>query len=124
MDIKILSRKFVLSAVLAVLATLFMWWKIVDPAQWQWVIMATVVSYVASKAMEKATGSETDTRETKISIGIRIKSLFSREFILAFGTVLVTSVFLYLQIIPSSVWFTICSALAAAYNIGVAVAKL
>ena len=55
MDIPYLSRKFVLSAGLAVVATLFMALKLIQPHEWMWVVMATVVSYVTANAIQDKT---------------------------------------------------------------------
>ena len=137
MDIPYLSRKFVLSAALAALATLFMALRLLEPHQWQWVIMATIVSYVAANAVQNAQGTNTKEiwKTVKDANGIereklrqiviwdRIKSLFDRVFLACVITIAVASVFLWKGIIPGSVWFVICSALAGAYNIGNAVGK-
>ena len=121
MDIPYLSRKFVLSAALAALATLFMALRLLEPHQWQWVIMATIVSYVAANAVQKIKRGE-DKPDITV-IWDRIKSLFDRVFLACVITIAVASVFLWKGIIPGSVWFVICSALAGAYNIGNAVGK-
>jgi hypothetical protein len=128
MDIPYLSRKFVLSAALAALATLFMALRLLEPHQWQWVIMSTVVTYVAANAI--IGHNKTANREmvggvmvSMTTIWERLKALFGRTFLLAFVTVLVCSAFLLKGIIPSEVWFVICSALAGAYNIGNALGK-
>lgn len=121
MDIPYLSRKFVLSASLAALATLFMALRLLEPHQWQWVIMATIVSYVAANAVQKIKRGE-DKPDITV-IWDRIKSLFDRVFLACVITIAVASVFLWKGIIPGSVWFVICSALAGAYNIGNAVGK-
>jgi hypothetical protein len=128
MDITYLSRKFVLSAVLATLATLFMAIKLIAPIHWQWVIMSTVVTYVAANAIigHNKTGNREMVGGVMVSmttIWERLKALFGRTFLLAFVTVLVCSAFLLKGIIPSEVWFVICSALAGAYNIGNALSK-
>lgn len=132
MDIKYLSRKFILSSLLALIATVFMWNKIVLPSQWMWVVMATVVSYVVANAIQEKTASayakihtiKEDKRVSIVTIYDRLSSLLSRTFLLCVTTVIITSLFLYKQIIPSDVWFTICSALAAAYNIGNSIGKI
>lgn len=128
MDIPYLSRKFVLSAGLAVVATLFMALKLIQPHEWMWVVMATVVSYVTANAIQDKTMNNyvalVDGKKTNLAtIWERVKSLFDRVFLLAVTAVTVTSVFLLKGIIPSDVWFMICSALASAYNIGNAVGK-
>jgi hypothetical protein len=134
MDIKYLSRKFLLSVTLAVLGTIAMALKLIEPYQWQWLIMATVVSYVAAKTIEKKTfnaasgqigwGKNGIEKGLIVTVWERLKSLCSREFLLTMGTVAVASVFLFMGIIPSVVWFTICTALAACFNIGTALAKV
>ena len=128
MDIPYLSRKFVLSAGLAVVATLFMALKLIQPHEWMWVVMATVVSYVTANAIQDKTMNNyvalVNGKKTNLAtIWERVKSLFDRVFLLAVTAVTVTSVFLLKSIIPSDVWFMICSALASAYNIGNAVGK-
>lgn len=128
MDIPYLSRKFVLSAGLAVVATLFMALKLIQPHEWMWVVMATVVSYVTANAIQDKTMHNyvalVNGKKTNLAtIWERVKSLFDRVFLLAVTAVTVTSVFLLKGIIPSDVWFMICSALASAYNIGNAVGK-
>jgi len=121
MDIPYLSRKFVLSAALAAVGTILMGLKLIQPHEWMWVMMATVVSYVTANAVQKA--KRGDKYEPAVIIWDRIKSLFDRVFLLAVIAVTVTTVFLWKGIVPSSVWFTICSTLAAAYNIGNALSK-
>lgn len=128
MDIPYLSRKFVLSAGLAVVATLFMALTLIQPHEWMWVVMATVVSYVTANAIQDKTMNNyvalVNGKKTNLAtIWERVKSLFDRVFLLAVTAVTVTSVFLLKGIIPSDVWFMICSALASAYNIGNAVGK-
>lgn len=121
MDIPYLSRKFVLSAALAAVGTILMALRLIQPHEWMWVMMATVVSYVTANAVQKA--KRGDKYEPAVIIWDRIKSLFDRVFVLAVIAVTVTTVFLWKGIVPSSVWFTICSTLAAAYNIGNALSK-
>jgi len=121
MDIPYLSRKFVLSAALAAVGTILMGLRLIQPHEWMWVMMATVVSYVTANAVQKA--KRGDKYEPAVIIWDRIKSLFDRVFLLAIIAVTVTTVFLWKGIVPSSVWFTICSTLAAAYNIGNALSK-
>ena len=121
MDIPYLSRKFVLSAALAAVGTILMSLKLIQPHEWMWVMMATVVSYVTANAVQKA--KRGDKYEPAVIIWDRIKSLFDRVFLLAVIAVTVTTVFLWKGIVPSSVWFTICSTLAAAYNISNALSK-
>ena len=121
MDIPYLSRKFVLSAALAAVGTILMGLKLIQPHEWMWVLMATVVSYVTANAVQKA--KRGDKYEPAVIIWDRIKSLFDRVFLLAVIAVAVTTVFLWKGIVPSSVWFTICSSIAAAYNIGNALSK-
>jgi hypothetical protein len=121
MDIPYLSRKFVLSAALAAVGTILMGLKLIQPHEWMWVMMATVVSYVTANAIQDKLMNG---RKTSLAtIWERIKSLFDRVFLLAVIAVTVTTLFLFKGIIPSSVWFTICSTLAAAYNIGNALSK-
>ncbi len=128
MDIPYLSRKFVLSAALAAVGTILMGLKLIQPHEWMWVMMATVVSYVTANAIQDKlmTGNVAIMNGRKTSLATiweRIKSLFDRVFLLAVIAVAVTTVFLWKGIVPSSVWFTICSTLAAAYNIGNALSK-
>ena len=128
MDIPYLSRKFVLSAALAAVGTILMGLKLIQPHEWMWVMMATVVSYVTANAIQDKlmTGNVAIMNGRKTSLATiweRIKSLFDRVFLLAVIAVAVTTLFLFKGIIPSSVWFAICSTLAAAYNIGNALSK-
>lgn len=125
MDIKYLSRKFVLSGLLAIIATLLVWWKLIEPEQWQWVIMATVISYIGGRTIEKATlSSATGRKVLAVVLWDRLKSLFSREFVLTLVTLLVTSALLYRGCITSGVWFLLASTLAGFYNILTAVSKV
>ena len=122
MDIPYLSRKFVLSAALAAVGTILMGLKLIQPHEWMWVMMATVVSYVTANAIQDKlmTGNVAIMNGRKTSLATiweRIKSLFDRVFLLAVTAVTVTTVFLWKGIVPSSVWFTISSSIAAAYNI-------
>ena len=128
-DIPYLSRKFVLSAALAALATALMWFKMILPNEWMWVMMATVVSYVTANAIQDKmmTGNSVIFKGKKTSLSTiwdRLKALFDRVFILAVIAIIIATVFLVRGIIPSGVWFTICSTLATAYNIGNTVAKV
>lgn len=128
MDIPYLSRKFVLSAALAAVGTILMALRLIQPHEWMWVMMATVVSYVTANAIQDKlmTGNVAIMNGRKTSLATiweRIKSLFDRVFLLAVIAVAVTTVFLWKGIVPSSVWFTICSSIAAAFNIGNAVGK-
>ena len=128
MDIPYLSRKFVLSAALAAVGTILMGLKLIQPHEWMWVMMATVVSYVTANAIQDKlmTGNVAIMNGRKTSLATiweRIKSLFDRVFLLAVIAVTVTTLFLFKGIMPSAVWFTICSTLAAAYNIGNALSK-
>lgn len=123
MDIKYLSRKFLLSVMLAVVATILIFTGTIEPYQWQWVIMATAVSYVAANALNKKT--ETDMRSMMPpDWKERLKSLFGREFLVCLVTIIITTVLLAMKHIGNDVWFTVCSALAVAYNIGNSVGKL
>lgn len=135
MDIKYLSRKFVLSGLLAIIATLLVWWKLIEPEQWQWVIMATVISYIGGRTIEKATlssatgrkewgGKNGEKKMLAVVLWDRLKSLFSREFVLTLVTLLVTSALLYRGCITSGVWFLLASTLAGFYNILTAVSKV
>ena len=132
MDIPYLSRKFILSTSLAIIGTVFMWLRYIQPEQWMWVMMSTVVSYVTANAIQKKTGSEASNIHTNfneklvsiVTIWDRLKALFSRVFLLCMATIAITSLFLYQGIVPATVWFSICSALAAAYNIGNSIEKI
>lgn len=120
----ILSRKVVLSVFLAVFATLAMWGGYISEFHWQWVIMATVVSYVAGASLQNKVSFEKYTVLTSLrKWGERIKSLFTRDFIVAFATVVVTSLLLYKHRISSDVWFAVVSAIAGCYNIFNALSK-
>jgi hypothetical protein len=123
METKILSRKLILSAILAIVATIFMGMKLIAPVQWQWVVMATVVSYVAGVTIQRGAASEASAR-LKVPWKMRLKALFSDEFAITLATVLVTSAFLFYGVIPKDIWFTIITALGACYNILNPIAKL
>ena len=132
MDIPYLSRKFILSTSLALVGTAFMWLRYIQPEQWMWVMMSTVVSYVAANAIQKKTGGDAsnihtnynDKRVSIVTIWDRLQALFSRTFLLCMVTIVICSLFLYKGIVPANVWFSICSALAAAYNIGNSIGKI
>lgn len=120
---KILSRKLILSVLLAVLATAFIVTGLITPIQWQWVIMSTAVSYVIANTVNKKTETAISTY-TNVSFVTRLKALLSREFLVCVVTVIATSMLLKGRFIGGDVWFVICSALAGAYNIGNSVSKL
>lgn len=118
----ILSRKLILSAMLAVIATTLVWFRLIADTQWQWVIMATVVSYVVS--MTAQPGHTKLREESKLKAwGNRIKNLFSRSFVISIITILVSTALLCRKSISSTVWFAVVSTIAGAYNILNAIGK-
>jgi hypothetical protein len=74
-----LSRKLILSMFLFFAATMAMARGMITETQWQWVVMATAVSYVAGATLQ----ADRDMSSMK-SIrlwGERLKALFSREYL-------------------------------------------
>jgi len=123
MNINYLSRKFVLSAFIAIVSTLFVWWKICTPEQWLWAIGSTILPYIGANALQEARQLNLS-RDKSIPAWNRIAALFDNAFILAMGVSIVASLFLYAGIIPNGIWFIVVSAVGAAYNVSNVVGKL
>lgn len=117
----ILSRKLILSVFLFFVATLAMGREIITETQWQWVIMATVVSYVTGSALQNS--KDTSSIPHIRMWGIRIRSLFSRDFVVSISTVIIATVLLFRGNITGDVWFAVCTAIAGVYNIANAASK-
>lgn len=131
MSTSYLSRKFVLSLFIGLVGTLFMARHFITPTQWQWCMMVTVVSYIASVTIQKnrvevkEPGKLKAKYRSKSKFGrwiediiVRIKGMFTKDFLLAALLFYVASHYRYKEVIPGDVWFAISSALAACYNIG------
>jgi hypothetical protein len=117
----LLSRKVILSVFLAIYATWALWTGLILESQWQWVMMATVVTYVAGASLQK---KKDLSRLAPLRLwGERIKAIFTREFMIAFATVLLTSVLLQWHRIGADTWFAITTSIAGAYNIVNAASK-
>ena len=112
MDIKFLSRKFILSVLLAVMATAFLMKGLIDQNSWSIIIMATVVSYTVSKAIDKKYGLINHP-----TIWSRIVSMFSREFIVSIVAVIGSGLLCWYGFIAGNIWFQIAIAVGSAYNI-------
>ena len=114
MDIKYLSRKFVLSMILGIIATIFIVTGRITESQFGIVIMATVISYIVSKTIDK---KFSDAKTTYTKIIDRIESLFSREFIVSLVTVIGISYLCYAKYIGSDLWMQVVFAVGSVYNI-------
>lgn len=112
MDIKFLSRKFILSVLLAVMATAFLVKGLIDQNSWSIIIMATVVSYTVSKTIDKKYGLINHP-----SIWGRIVSMFSREFIVSVLAIVGSGLLCWHGFIAGNIWFQIAIAVGSAYNI-------
>ena len=120
MDIKVLSRKFMLSITLAILSTWLLVGGKINSSDWGFVVMATVVSYIVSKTLDKKFSGN-----FKFPVLMdRIKSMFSREFIVSMLSVIGTSWLCHSGYIDSGVWFKIVIAIGSAYNIFNSVEKI
>lgn len=118
-DIKLLSRKLILSVLLFVLATLFLAKSLVTVEVWKYITMAIVASYIAGKALDKSVAASFGG-----SLRSRLIALFSREFIFALVAILSSSAFLWYGKITCDVWFEISVAIGVAYNILNPIAKI
>jgi len=112
MDIKFLSRKFILSVLLAVMATAFLMKGMIDQNSWSIIIMATVVSYTVAKTIDKKHGLINHP-----TIWSRIVSMFSREFIVSILAVVGSGLLCWYGFITGNIWFQIAIAVGSAYNI-------
>lgn len=114
MDIKMLSRKFILSASMMVLSTMLLLNSKVSENYFGIVLMATVVSYIVGKTTEKKFG---DVKTHKVKLWDRLKSLFSREFALSMITVFGLSWLTWNGMVSQDLWFQVVTAIGGAYNI-------
>ena len=121
MDIKFLSRKFVLSMTLGIISTMLLIHGSINESQFGIVIMATIVSYIVSKTFEKKWG---DSKITYPIIKDRFFSLFSREFVVAFISVLGVSYLSYIGKISGDLWFQVVTTIGGIYNIFNSVEKI
>ena len=116
-----LSRKLILSVFLFFAATMAMARGMITETQWQWVVMATAVSYVAGATLQ-ANRDMSSVKSIRLW-GERLKALFSREYLVAMGTVVVTTALLFQRHISGDVWFAVSTAIAGSYNIVNALSK-
>ena len=100
--------------ILGIIATIFIVTGRITESQFGIVIMATVISYVVSKTIDKKFG-ESKTTYTKIID--RIESLFSREFIMSLIAVFAMSYLCYAKYIGSDLWMQVVFAIGSVYNI-------
>lgn len=113
-DIKYLSRKFALSMLLGLLATILLVNGSIGDSQFGIVIMATVVSYIVSRTVDKKYG---DGKITYPEIKDRLISLFSREFVISIIAVIGVSYLCFVKIINSDLWLQIVTVIGGTYNI-------
>ena len=67
----LLSRKFLLSLLIAIVGTILMAQKAITPEQWQWCMTVTVLTYVSSLAIQE--NKVKNTKVIKIDIYQRIE---------------------------------------------------
>ena len=127
-----LSRKFILSVTLMVIATLFIFWSrgsghvLCTQSQYLWVISATLLPFLAANAVQdlrKGNGVHLKA-EKKPSVLDRIKALIGTVFILSYATIIGISVMNYFHIVNNEVWFPVVTAVVGFYNVGNVVSKL
>jgi hypothetical protein len=121
MDIKFLSRKFIMSMLLGIIATFLLITHNIPEEQFGIVIIASVVSYIASRTIDK---KYSEGKLTFPAIKDRIESLFSREFIVAIITVIGISWLKFNGLIGSELWFQVIAAIGGVYNIFNAIEKI
>lgn len=121
MDIKMLSRKFILSASMMVLSTMLLLNSKVSENYFGIVLMATVISYIVGKTTEKKFG---DVKTHKVKLWDRLKSLFSREFALSMITVFGLSWLTWNGMVGQDLWFQVVTAIGGAYNIFNSIEKI
>jgi len=133
---KILSRKFILSILLIIIATLFVVWskdlpdelKLCTGNQYTWVLMATIISYITAKATQSVTGSSHTIRSKifnkPIQIIDQLKQLIDNVFLLTIIVIVILSIMNYHHIIYNDNWFYMVTTIVGAYNIGNAISKL
>lgn len=121
MDIKFLSRKFALSMILGIISVILLMKGNINESQFGIVIMATVVSYIISKTIDKKYG---DSKITYPVILDRLTSLFSREFLIAIFGVLGISYLSFIGKISGDLWFQVVTMIGGTYNIFNSVEKM
>lgn len=114
MDIKYLSRKFVLSMLLGLLSTILLIKGSINDSQFGIVIMATVVCYIVGRTVDKKYG---DGKITYPEIKDRLISLFSREFVISIIAVIGVSYLCFAKMINNDLWFQIVTVIGGTYNI-------
>ena len=129
-----LSRKFILSATLMLIATLFIVWSkgaegmdiLCTQSQYLWVMAATLLPFLAANAWQEWKNVKLDYLRVNNSPTIwdRIKELFGTVFLLAYAAIIGVSVLNYFHIVNNEVWFPIVSAIAGFYNIGNVAGKM
>lgn len=118
MDIKFLSRKFILSAILTIMSTIFLLHGLISDTNWHVIISATVISYIISKTIDKKT-----TKNNNITIIDRIKSLFSREFMLSLIVIIGSGILCWYKMINGNIWYQIVVSIGGVYNIFNSISK-
>ena len=113
-DIKYLSRKFVLSMLLGLLSTILLVKGSINDSQFGIVIMATVVCYIVGRTVDKKYG---DGKITYPEIKDRLISLFSREFVISIISVIGVSYLCFAKMINNDLWFQIVTVIGGTYNI-------
>jgi len=120
----LLSRKFLLSLLIAIVGTILMANRYLEPEQWQWCMTVTILSYITSLSIQEIKIKRIYNLDlSKLSISRRIRKLFTRDFILTILLFIIATIFLAKNIITNSVWFYLVSALTSVYNIGNSVQK-
>lgn len=119
---KYLSRKFVLSSVIFILAVYNMAFNFITQDHFLWAMMATGVSYIVSKSLMEYKEAKRDV--DRVSFLDRVVAMFSREYSLSLAIIIIAQLFIYYGKIDGTTWFAIVSAIAGAYNIGNAVGKI
>lgn len=112
-DYKFLSRKFLLSVLLFVVATYFLKVDIINQFEWQIILMATAMTYIGGRSLVKASVQY----PAKTGFWDRLSGIFSREFLVTIGVFLLTSILAYIKKIDGSVWFQISTVIGSAYNV-------
>lgn len=114
MDIKYLSRKFIISMLLGVISIVMLMNGSINESDFGIVIMATVISYIVGRTFDKkfSTG-----KFTYPIFKDRVISLFSREFVISLLAVIIMSYLCYIGKIGSGLWFQVVSSVGGIYNI-------
>jgi hypothetical protein len=100
--------------ILGIIATIFIIGGRITESQFGIVIMATVISYIVSKTIDK---KFSESKTTYAKIIDRIESLFSREFIMSLIAVIAISYLCYAKYIGSDLWMQVVFAVGSVYNI-------